>query len=286
MCESVFIVLPSSSCHTGFARSVGEISEHNPPKGRPELTPSNFVNPQQRPSAQETSDGRIRCVAFDAVGTLIFAEPSVAEAYASIGQRFGSQFSTTDVGARFRDAFQRLDAEAGRWNGEDGATNEEHERIFWRRVVDEVLPDVTDRAACFDELFEHFARPESWRCFDDAGSTLSELSRRGYRIAIASNFDARLNRVCDGLPELREVPWRFISSLVGFRKTHPGFFAKLIEQAQCSANEILMVGDDLQQDVRSAQRTGLNAIHLVRGVSSPSEVGAINLLSDLLELLP
>lgn len=229
---------------------------------------------------------KFRCVALDAVGTVIFAEPSVAEAYTAIGQKFGSRLTVGDVGSRFREAFRKADAQASRWNGEIGATSEAHEREFWRSIVADVLPDVTDAEACFDELFSHFEQPSAWRCFDDVAPTLQELQRRGYALALASNFDDRLNRVCEGLRELSAIEQRVISSLVGFRKTHPGFFGALTSQVRCEPHEILMVGDDWENDVASAQRAGLTAIHLVRGNSTERQTGEIRSLTELLDLLP
>lgn len=225
---------------------------------------------------------RFRCVALDAVGTLIYAEPSVAAAYALHGQRFGSRLPADEVRRRFAEAFRRADELATSRFGEPGRTNEEYEREFWRQVVEEVLPDVSEPSACFESLFEHFGQPDSWRCFDDVAATLKELSQRGYRVLIASNFDARLNRVCDGLAELRDVRCRVISSLVGYRKTHRGFYSAVVEAADCDPSEVLMVGDDLVNDVESARAAGIAAVHLQR----EADRSELRQLSDLLEMLP
>ncbi len=252
---------------------------------------------------------RFRCIALDAVGTLIFADPLVSAVYSQIGAQYGSDQSAEQVKSQFAEAMHRADELSVARFGEPGRTNEEHERDFWQQVVRDVLPDLREPQACFAELFEHFARPESWQCFDDVGRTLTELERRGYRVLIASNFDARLNRVCDGLPELREVRCRVISSLVGYRKTHPGFYAAVAQFAECDPSELLMVGDDFVNDVESARAAGVTAVHLRRdGVGSlfpaaqslsdvrrlgsgrtekdSRPLGEIASLTDLLEWLP
>ena len=225
---------------------------------------------------------RFRCIALDAVGTLIYAEPSVSAAYALHGQRFGSRLPAEEVRRRFAEAFRRADELAVEKFGEPGRTNEEFERDFWRQVVQDVLPDATDPSGCFESLFEHFGQPESWRCFDDVAVTLKELGQRGYQVLIASNFDARLNRVCDGLAELRDVRRRVISSLVGYRKTHHGFYSAVVEVSECDRSEVLMVGDDLVNDVESARAAGIAAVHLQRDL----ENSELRQLSDLLEMLP
>lgn len=251
-----------------------------------------------------SSAKRFRCIALDAVGTLIYAEPSVGAAYALHGQRFGSRLPAEEVRRRFTEAFRRADESAVVRFGEPGRTNEEFEREFWRQVVQDVLPDVIDPSACFEELFEHFGQPESWRCFDDVAVTLKGLDERGYRVLVASNFDARLNRVCDGLAELRDVRCRVISSLVGYRKTHRGFYSAVVEAAECDPDEVLMVGDDFLNDVESARAAGITAVHLNRdSVPRPPGSGRVGhdwplpggrgadgvelrRLSDLLEMLP
>lgn len=225
------------------------------------------------------SPRRFRGIALDAVGTLIFAKPAVSAAYSEIGSRYGSQQSAEQIKGRLAEAMRRAGELSVARFGEADRTDEDHERDFWRQVVCEVLPDLHEPEACFAELFEHFARPESWQCFDDVARTLTELERRGYRVLIASNFDARLNRVCDGLPGLRAVRRRVISSLVGYRKTHPGFYRAVAEAAECDASEVLMVGDDLANDVESARAAGLAAVHL-RRESVPRLSGSGSALRD------
>ncbi len=242
---------------------------------------------------------RFRCIALDAVGTLIFAEPSVSIAYSEIGRRYGSSQSAEQVKSQFAESMRRADELSVARFGEPNRTSEEHERDFWQQVVRDVLPDVREPQACIAELFEHFARPESWRCFDDVGRTVTSLEERGYRVLIASNFDARLDRVCDGLPELRDVRCRVISSLVGYRKTHPGFYVAVARFAECDPSELLMVGDDLVNDVESAQAAGIAAVHLRREFVVPPLSGTpdakvkdnrlkaeLRTLADLLEWLP
>jgi len=53
--------------------------------------------------------GRVRWLAFDAVGTLIAPQPSVAEAYWSIGRQFGSQLALEEVGRRFSKVFRETE---------------------------------------------------------------------------------------------------------------------------------------------------------------------------------
>jgi putative hydrolase of the HAD superfamily len=231
----------------------------------------------------------IRWIAFDAVGTLIHPQPSAAVAYYEVGQRHGSRLGPEEVAARFREVFARV-AEAPDLNcgcpeaGDRWHTCEARERIRWERIVRQVLDDVASPDACFAELFAHFARPDSWACFPEVGAALRRLREAGYRLAVGSNFDARLNAVMDGLPELKPIELRIISSEVGWRKPSPRFFEALVRAAGCAPSEILFVGDDPTSDVAAARNFGLAALQIDRGHASDQN-RALRSLDELLTRL-
>ncbi len=164
-------------------------------------------------------------------------------------------------------------------------TTEAHEYAYWQTVVDHVLTDVVDQASCFSELHEWFARPTAWRCFDDVGPTLSALRDRGFQVAIASNFDVRLHSVCDGLPELRDIAIRIISSEVGWRKPHAGFYRALTEACGGDPAQIVMVGDDRRNDLEGANRAGLRALLIERHNSTDTAGSEFSVIRSLLELM-
>ncbi len=215
----------------------------------------------------------IRWVAFDAVGTLIRPEPSVGTVYHRIGTRHGSRLEAADVAARFRDVFPQLaESETLPCECRQGAdrfhTCEARERLRWQRIVGAVLDDVATPEACFEELYAHFGRPDSWVCFTETGRTLRQLVAAGYRLAICSNFDGRLNALLEGMPELAPIELRVISSEVGYRKPSGRFFEAIVRGARCAAPEILFVGDDPANDVAAAQAAGFAALQIDRSHAS------------------
>jgi putative hydrolase of the HAD superfamily len=116
---------------------------------------------------------------------------------------------------------------------------------------------VDDPVACFQELYAHFAQPSAWRCEPGTASVLAGLAARGCTLGLASNFDARLNGVARGLPELAAVMHVVISSLIGWRKPAPEFFAILCRTVGVPAEQILFVGDDVVNDYQGAQAAGM-----------------------------
>ncbi|WP_010582739.1 HAD-IIIA family hydrolase [Schlesneria paludicola] len=222
---------------------------------------------------------------FDAVGTLIRPNPSVAVAYHSIAVRHGSRQSVDEIGQRFRQSFRQTETET--FPGGPDATSiwqssDAIEMARWRWIVEQVIPDVPSIDECFTEMWDHFARPSSWACFDDVGSTLQALSNAGYRLAIASNFDSRLHTVCSGHPELKLIEQRFVSSETGYRKPAPEFYAQVISRCGCDANQIFMIGDDLQHDVSAPRANGMNAV-LIDRLNAGTTGNTIRSLHQLLK---
>jgi putative hydrolase of the HAD superfamily len=222
----------------------------------------------------------VRAVFFDAVGTLITPETTAAGAYYNHGRRFGSRRELAEVRQAFRRAFARQEEHdaAG-----DFRTDEAREVERWRNIVAEVLPDLTDHEGCFQALYEHFARPSAWRCDPEAGEVLQELQGRGYVVAVASNYDYRLRSLVAGLPELAPVRHLVISSEVGWKKPSRRFFEALAAVSGYDAQQILLVGDDPDNDFRGATEAGLHALLLdPEGTSSLPRGSRLTSLGEML----
>lgn len=204
----------------------------------------------------------IRWVVFDAVGTLIYPTPDVATAYHQAGARHGSRRSIDDVRSRFQTAFRTMNSSDG--SSAELQTSEAIEVARWKRVVDFVFDDLPSTGDCFSELYQHFARPTAWRCFDDVTGAFSLLRARGVKLAIASNFDSRLHAVCGGLPPLNEITRRAVSSELGFQKPSRSFYTSLLKMLDATAREVLVVGDDWVNDVRGAEEAGIRGVLLDR----------------------
>jgi putative hydrolase of the HAD superfamily len=219
----------------------------------------------------------VRAVAFDAVGTLITPDPPVQLVYFDVGRRHGSHLSVETIRGRFRDAF-RAEEERDRTAG--WRTGPDRELDRWRRIVSTVLDDVNDTEGCFRELWDHFARPTAWRCLPDVGPVIAELSRRGLVVGLASNFDGRLRDVAAGLPELRPVGPIVVSAEVGRRKPAAEFFAAVVHGFDCAPGEVLLVGDDFENDYVGATAAGLKALFL----GHTERAGVVNIaqLRDLM----
>jgi putative hydrolase of the HAD superfamily len=231
----------------------------------------------------------IRWIAFDAVDTLIRPTPAVAAIYHQVGVRHGSQLKLEQVSARFRQVFADLNREgtlacgcpeaADAWH-----TCETRERLRWQTLVELVLDDVVCQDECFEELFAHFGQSASWQCFPDVEPTLAALREAGFRLAVSSNFDARLNPVMDGLPALRPIGLRVISSQVGHRKPSKRFFQALLSAADCRPAELVFVGDNPQTDIAAAEAAGIPSL-LIDRAAARGENRLLRSLAEIVDLM-
>jgi putative hydrolase of the HAD superfamily len=217
-------------------------------------------------------------VVFDAVGTLIEPSPSAAQAYADAAARQGHPLAVPMVRERFNQAFVRREAAP--------ETSEARESELWRQIVADTLPEIPEPDRAFHELWLHFGNPKSWRVFPDVPQTLETLKTKGFRLAVASNFDARLRNVLAGHAALKPVSqFIVICSEVGWRKPHARFYQAIEQAVGMSGRHILQVGDSPRDDFFGPTACGFQALLLDRKRSGPQADLTIRDLRQLPELL-
>lgn len=199
---------------------------------------------------------------FDAVGTLIYAEPKPAAVYEVVGRRFGSRLSLPEIESRFRRVFAAEEALDRR--DLQGRTDEARERQRWRSIVLAVLDDVAEQDAAFLDLWDHFARPEAWRPFDDAAETIAQLVARGDTVGVASNFDARLRPIIAAHFPMIAGERVFASSELGYRKPMRGFFEACAARLASNEASFTLIGDDVDNDFHGARSAGWSSILIDR----------------------
>lgn len=222
---------------------------------------------------------RPRMVVFDAVGTLIQPVPSVAEAYAQAAADFGCVVPPTEVGHRFRAAFARQEDIDSSVHAQ--ATSELRERARWCSIVHDVFPEVQNRDALFECLWLHFADGRHWRLHDDVLPAWERLQSAGVRIAIGSNFDERLPGLCGSMPALSAAEQVFVSSQLGWRKPHVEFFRAIERALGLAGSQIVLVGDDFENDYQGALNAGWRAVLVDREGRRPEMPHVVRTLSEL-----
>ncbi len=217
----------------------------------------------------------IHHVVFDAVGTLIRPIEPVAASYHRIGARFGSQRTLAQVRQRFSTAFDQFYRQRS-------TSSEAAERECWRQIVTEVLDDVDDAEQCFRELFDYFGSVSSWQVYSDVTSCLDSITKLGINVSIASNFDSRLNGICNADPVLASIDRRVLSVDAGHKKPDRRFFQFVENVLKTGPQHLLMVGDDTRADIVGATAAGWHAVWLNRkSRMRPAAIGEVPEIDSL-----
>jgi len=220
----------------------------------------------------------VEIVFFDAGHTLLYTEPGVGIVYAAAGRRYGVDVDAATIETAFRAAF--LDKKL------DGRPQD---RAWWREVVDHtfgVFGQASDPDALFEDLYDHFTHPASWRLFDDAAEVIAELKARGYRTGLLSNWDDRLPELLEGLGLLSQLAPQVISYRVGVEKPHRRIYEMALAEAGVAPEQALMVGDDWEADIVGSRALGMRAVYVERHGHAAPDGPSIEHLADLLDLLP
>lgn len=204
----------------------------------------------------------VKAVFFDAGGTLLYPYPSVGEVYARVAGEHGVVAQPEHLNQVFREV----------WNQKDGLamaalTDEKSEKNWWREIVREVFkttPRFKNFEVFFDDLYDQFASPKTWKLFDETQTVLDYFKSRGYIVGMISNWDHRLLSLCDAFDLKKYFDFMLISAIYGKAKPHRDIFAEAVRLAGVKPDEALHVGDSLEDDVQGAMSAGVRAVWLNR----------------------
>jgi len=232
---------------------------------------------------QALNRAKIRAVYFDAAGTLIKPLRGVGESYAAIAAKYGKQVTPEDLAERFRICFDGAPRLA--FPGVTSGEIDRLERDWWRTLEFQVF-ETCGRFDRFEEfftdLFEYFAQPSAWGLFPDVLDTLTELKRRGLKLAVISNFDSRLVPILDGLGIGSFLSDVFVSSRIGYAKPDRRIFEAALRRHGLRAEDAIHVGDSETNDLHGARDAGLTALLIDR---QPAAAPAIDRLMSLGQLV-
>lgn len=225
----------------------------------------------------------IKWITFDVGGTLLFPNPSVGTIYAEVLSRHGHDGEA----AQLEESFMRV------WKKEVlrcmPSVSAESERERWRGVLDRTFSDwasAVDMDALFEDLWGTFCDAGRWRFPQHTEETLAELRKRGYRLAVLSNWDDRLRPLLKGIGLDDHFEEIFVSCEIGFEKPDARLFAAVEERLGTKAGEILHIGDSHHHDVAGANARGWPVVQVFCEASMEPACRRIDCFTELLGFLP
>ena len=146
---------------------------------------------------------------------------------------------------------------------------------------------------------EYFALTKTpWHSEDeapylDAVPTLTELTRRGYKLGVIANQNCGTAQRLKNWDLIKYFDVIAASAELGMAKPDPAIFKWALKQAECSPKNAVMVGDRMDNDIAPANLLGMHTVRLKRGLGAyhnpqlDVEIPefTISMLTELLDLL-
>jgi putative hydrolase of the HAD superfamily len=198
------------------------------------------------------------------MGTLIGLRRSVGEGYASVAARHGLQLDATAINRVFPDVYRQAPPLA--FPGVTGPALREAEIGWWGERIEAVLERIGAAPAppgLVQSLFEHYGQAAAWRVYDDVPAPLRRWRSRGLRLAVVSNFDARLPALLDELGLTPCLDAVVFSSGAGAAKPDPGPFQQALQALGLEPPQVWHVGDS-PEDVAGARAAGVACVRVRR----------------------
>ena len=243
-------------------------------------TPSgaNEANLQTRPSV----------VLLDVGDTLVRADPSWRDVYATVFGGHGIEATADEFEAAFRAAW-------GEWEHEGPFEATENASFKRFMELDQLVfdrlgyPDLPE--SFFHDVDRAFRRRSAFHVFPDVIPALDAMLAAGLRLGVVSNWGWAAPELLQNLELARHFEVLSISARVGYQKPHPAIFQHALELMGIEPDKAVHVGDDPGADVAGARRAGIEPILIDRrgrrhppiGAGAPADGAPI--ISDMGELL-
>ncbi len=159
----------------------------------------------------------------------------------------------------------------------------------YRDVSDDVIRNALDRLFAVTQT--------NWSLEEDTLPTLEKLEQDGYRLGLISNAgdDQDVQQLARRFGISQYFDFIVTSAACSYRKPHPRIFEMALSNWYFLPAEAIMVGDNLEADIRGAKSAGLYAVWISRRagpqngdplpVQPDAELSALSELPALLDRL-
>ena len=199
----------------------------------------------------------LRAVLFDVDFTIAKPGPDLGpEGYQRLGARFGLELDPSRYAEARAHAVETLERHP----------ELDHDEQVWVVFTEQIIRGMggnSDHAyECAVEMTRAWEHAHNFDIYDDVLPTLTALRDHGLRLGLVSNTGRDLAKFVEhhGLVVDAAVG----SGAYGKTKPHPTIFRYALEQLGAAAEEAVMVGDSLDDDIEGARAVGMRAFLIDR----------------------
>lgn len=166
--------------------------------------------------------------------------------------------------------------------------DEEGVKDFWNHVylaVWEVFGKNENGREFAQHMWKAHLAKDSYDLYDDTKAVLDVLESRGIPLGILSNFDKSILDKLEYLELKKYFKYIYCSSGLGFSKPNPEAFLSVCKLSGFQPNEILYVGDDVENDYHPCVAIGIRSVIIDRGEGKLQPKSSVRSLLDILPML-
>ncbi|NXD74877.1 HDHD3 protein, partial [Halcyon senegalensis] len=230
---------------------------------------------------------RLRLLTWDVKDTLLRLRQPVGQSYAAEARAHGVRVQPEALSRSFREAYGAQSRRFPNYGRGQGLSS----RQWWVDVVKQtfMLSGVHDDGVLTlvaENLYRDFCSAGNWEVLPGASETLSRCCQRGFRMAVVSNFDKRLENILSLCNLRHHFEFVLTSEDAGFAKPDGRIFQEALRLAGVPPELAAHVGDDYTRDYQAARAVGMHSFLLrADGQGQQPEVPPEHVLPTLSHLL-
>jgi putative hydrolase of the HAD superfamily len=229
----------------------------------------------------------IDAVFFDVGNTLLKPYPSLEAVCREVLERFG--YDPTDEELRRGIVTADRYYEHRYWTDDSFWSNEKDASEMWSELYAKMLKEIGidgDVRLIGRAIYDHFGDGDRWRTYPDVVPVFKRLKDESFRLALVSNWDSRLAKLCFDMGLDRYLDSILSSASIGLIKPDPNIYVVACQRLAVEPARAVHVGDHYYADILGARSIGINPVMIDRfGGGHQADVPVIEDLYGLLRIL-
>ena len=236
--------------------------------------------------SSRSDDAMTKAIFLDVGGTLLeMGDPE--SAYADILDQYGYPSTREQIGAWIRKAQEETGPVVSSGSGPGFKVSARKEQARRENLIAVFLRQAGVRKhfdSCQKGIWDSWVSAPVFRLFPETIPMLQGLKESGFLVGAVSNWEPRLQELCENLGIAHYFDFMVVSEVQGYAKPGTRLFELALERATTRPEEVIHVGNDPVEDIEPAESLGIRAVLIQRDGSD--EIHHSPRISSLKEVLP